>query len=181
MAARLRRARDQGRAKGKSGLALLNVTGRSAGRRASFPCVAVRVPSAVASRVPIRSPRGAPDFGILAAPWIGTPRLGINFSHPTLHFMHFMVEFRGKDFTKVFVQGPEFVDAHPGEISTLHISSPGLASNNGREAGKTAAEATLRHPALNFPANNPPAQLSRANRQLVQALNRKVKDFDLFG
>jgi hypothetical protein len=49
------------------------------------------------------------------------------------------------------------------------------------KAGKTVAEATLRHPALNFPANNPPAQLSRANRQMVPALNRKVKDFDLFG
>jgi hypothetical protein len=51
--------------------------------------------------------------------------------------MHFIVEFRGKDPTKVFVQGPEFVNAHPGEISILHISSPGLASNNGRDkAGK---------------------------------------------
>jgi len=52
----------------KSGLALLNVTERSAGRRTSFPCVAVRVPSAVASRVLTKFQRVALDFGILAAP-----------------------------------------------------------------------------------------------------------------
>src|SRR5882724_12215940 len=57
-----------GAAPDQSGLALLNATGRSAGRRTSFPCVAVRVPSAVASRVLTRFQRVALDSGILGAP-----------------------------------------------------------------------------------------------------------------
>src|SRR6266545_1703092 len=53
---------------GPRGLALLNVTERLAGRRTSSPCAAVRVPSAVASRVLTKFQRVALDFGILAAP-----------------------------------------------------------------------------------------------------------------
>jgi hypothetical protein len=66
---------------------------------------------------------------------VGTPRLGINFSHATLHFMHFSVESRCKNLTELFVQSPKFVNAHPCEINILHISSPGLASNKGRDKG----------------------------------------------
>jgi len=66
---------------------------------------------------------------------VGTPRFGVNFSQATLHFMHFSVESRCKNITKVFVQIPEFVDIQLCEINILHISSPGLASNKGRDKG----------------------------------------------
>ena len=45
--------------------------------------------------------------------------------------MHFSVEFRCKNLTKVFVQSPEFIDTHLCEINTLHISSPDSASDKG--------------------------------------------------